>query len=122
MSIQIGVRQTRSILEGPVYRTATQVMYASGIDPNIFVFITETQEFSHVASVWDMENYLTNYHDAVAADASYYRQSACQKDYNVVVSAAEFAAYIRGRIASLATAYAAATEDFEGEGDYTFTD
>lgn len=122
MTIRIEVHQARTILEGPVYRTKTNVTYASGIDSSIFVFDTETQVFSHVASVWDMENYPTNHPDAIAADSLYYRQSSCQKDNNFAVSAAEFAVYTLGRISSLAKAYATATEDFEGEGDYTFTD
>lgn len=121
MTVQIEIHQTRTTLEGPTYRVETNVIYALGIDRNIFVFDRDTQVFSHVASVWDIENYPANYQEALTADLDYYRAAECSKDYTTAPEALEFAVYTRGRVQSLVNEYEVVTEDFEGEGDYTFT-
>lgn len=121
MSIRVEIHQKQTILEGPLYKVETEVTYAAGIDRHIFVFDVETQTFAHVARVWDMENLPSNYEDALAEDLDYYRLDACEKSYEAVTDAVEFSTYTRGRIQSLVNAYEIATETFEGESDYTFT-
>jgi len=120
MSVKIEIHQTRTVQAGPLYRTYTKVIHTVGIDQNIFVFNTETQEFSHVATTWDMENFPTSHTEAEALPTDYYRQSECTKDYTEESVASAFATYTRGRIEFLARQYAGMQEDFIGEGDYEY--
>jgi len=120
MSVKIEIHQVRSVVEGPLYRVNTSVVHAIGIDRGIFVFRMDTQEFSHVATTWDMENYPDNLAEAQATPFEFYRQTSCVKDYEDAEVATQFAAYTRSRIDWLAKQYAIMQEEFVGEGDYEY--
>ena len=121
MSVTIQVQQVRTVEEGPLYRVDTSVVYNKGIDRNVFVFNTETEEFEHVATPWDMENTPGTRQEAILGDINYYRLSAVVKDFELVTVASEFAAYTLGRLSALAREYEIVGETFEGSGTYTYT-
>ncbi len=121
MSVRIDVTQLRTVEEGPIYRVSTSVVYNTGIDRNIFVFNTETEEFEHVASPWDIENLPTTQAQAILDNCDYYRQSSVIKDWDDIEEAIEFAAYTLSRVSSLAQQYELAESAFEGSGTYSYT-
>ena len=57
---------------------------ATDASPAVFVFKTLTQEFSHYATVLDLETYPDNYEDAVADDLAFYRLAEVQRDWETV--------------------------------------
>jgi hypothetical protein len=120
MSVRIDVRQIRTTETGPLYRVTTMVTYVTGIDRNVFVYDTTTEEFSHVAAVWDIETYPTSRSAAQEAELSYYRQSTATVDYTTVAVASAAAAYTLARIDSLAQLYTTTQDDFEGSDDHTY--
>ncbi len=121
MTVRLEVKQARSVEEDDIYRVVTLVEYNQGISRNIFVYNTETEEFQHVATPWDIENLPNNRADALAEGDSYYRLTAVTRDFSTVELAQEFAAYTLGRISTLAREYNLAVTSFEGSGTYTYT-
>jgi hypothetical protein len=121
MALQLDLRQTNTIEPGPIYKVLNEITYAEDIAAEVFVFDTDTQEFSHVASVWDVMNLPVGHAAAVAAGSDQYRKDTAEVGYDSVTTAIKFAAYIQTRIQALLDAYKSATEDFEGVTDYVFT-
>jgi hypothetical protein len=120
MTVRIEIHQDRTVEAGPAYKTKTYVLYAAGISRDIFVFNTETQEFSHVATAWDIENLPNNRQSALLDDVNYYRQGEAETSFGNVGTAEESAAYIVARIEYLVNQYATLSESFEGSDNYTF--
>ena len=121
MSVRIEVNQTRSVDEGPVFKVDTHVIYASGIAREIFVFDTATQDFSHVATTYDMETYPDDYATAVAEGADFFRKDQAVVGYASEAIAVEAASYTLARISTLARQYDIFKTEFEGSSDYIFT-
>jgi hypothetical protein len=120
MTVRIEMRQTRELLEGPIYRVKNEVYYASGIEKEVFVFQVVDEEFDHVAYPYDMEETPVGKLAAATAGNNFYRASEVTRDYNTLVKALEFAIHSRGRVEYLADEYETATEGFEGEADYVY--
>lgn len=118
MSVTIDYTQVRTVEEGPKYKVDTTVTYVSGIASQIFVMNTETQEYEHVATVWDMENVVPDRDTAVLNRLNYYRASACAVEYETELAAMKFAAYTEDRIRALATDYNRYIQDFAGTFNY----
>lgn len=81
MAVSFSLRQIRSVQPGPLYRVNNSVDAATDASPAVFVFKTLTQEFSHYATVADLEAYPDNYIDAVADDLPFYRLVEVQRDW-----------------------------------------
>ena len=121
MSVRIDIEQIRSVLEGPVYRVYTAVIYNQGIDRNIFVFNTATEAFEHVATPWDLENLPTDRQDALNRGIDYNRHENVTRDGDYIDEALEYATYTLARIASLAQAYELAVDQFAGSATSSYT-
>ena len=121
MSVRLEIHQDRAVIEGPVYQVTTRVTYASGINRNIFVFNTETQDFEHVATVYDMETFPADRDEAILGLIAYYRKDVAIVGYTEETTAIDAADYTRERIGYLATQYQLAQEEFEGSEDYVYT-
>lgn len=121
MALRLELRQTNTIEPGPIYKVLNEITDAEDIAPEVFVFVTDTQEFSHVASVWDIMNLPVGHAAAVAAGSDNYRKDTAAVGYPSVDTAIRFVEYIQVRIQALLDAYKTATEDFEGITDYVFT-
>jgi dTDP-4-dehydrorhamnose reductase len=122
MAVTITVKQTQSIEEGNLFRVLDEVTSSTDIAAEVFVFTTETQAFSRVATVYDIEHILdTTYEDAVTNAAEYYRLDTVQKDYTTQAKAETFAAYTLARIRTLVGDYIEYSEGFEGVTTYIYT-
>lgn len=121
MSVRIDVEQIRSVIEGPVYRVHTTVVYNQGIDRNIFVFDTVTEEFAHVATPWDLENTPVGKQAALNDGVNYYRLSYVTRDGADIEEALDYATYTLARISSLAQAYELMADQFAGAATTSYT-
>jgi hypothetical protein len=122
MNVQIDIHQDRTVEPGPLFRVATYVVYTYGIDPNIFVFNIDTDEFSHVATVWDMVNVES---DRIIAQNNldpFYRKDSAIVDYVNQVTADAAAQYTAERVGFLAQQYDLMNSEFVGESDYSFVE
>jgi hypothetical protein len=118
MSIRIEVDQVRTIEAPEVYRVRTRVTYVVGIDPNVFVYATEENTFSHVAFPYDMETYPSTRQAALDAGLGYHRQQEAVKDYGDVTTAIDAAAYVLSRLDTLALTMVRADTEFVGEDSH----
>jgi hypothetical protein len=122
MAVSITVRQTQSVETGNLFRVLDEVTASTEIAPEVFVFTTETQAFSHVATVYDIEHIVdTTYEDAVTSGAEYYRLDTVQKDFTTQVKAEAFASYTRVRVETLVDDYTEYTAGFAGVTTYVYT-
>lgn len=121
MSVRIDLEQVKIVKTGPVYRVENSVTYARGISKKVFVHNTETGEFEHVASVYDMENYPESRTNANNNAISYYRDSVGYKEFENVQIAEDFTEYTYQRIVALIRTYEQAVESFEGTITHSIT-
>ena len=85
------------------------------------MFVTETQAFDHVATVWDMENVDDeSYAAAVEHDAAFYRLDIVTRAFHQQSHALDFATYTQERVAWLADEYETATTDFVDTTTHTY--
>lgn len=118
----ITMRQTQSLQPGNLFRVLDEITASTDISSSVFVFTTETQAFSRVATVYDVENLLyTSYAEAFAHAAEYYRLTSVQMDFEEQTKAEAFAAYTQARVRTLANDYTEYTSGFAGVTTYTYT-
>lgn len=122
MAVSITVKQTQSVETGNLFRVLDEITTSTDIAPEVFVFTTETQAFSHVATVYDIEHITdTAYEDAVTSGAEYYRLDSVEKDFETQVQAEAFASYTLARIRTLVGDYIDYTSGFESVTTYVYT-
>ena len=120
MTVHVEMRQTRTLEPSGVYRVKNEVLYATGIQREIFVFQVVDEEFSHVAYPYDMENVPVGKEAAAQAGNNFYRALEVTRDYDTLIKAMEFAVHSRDRVEFLVDIYETAIEGFEGQNDYTY--
>lgn len=119
MSIHIELHQEKTVLEGPLYEVVTTIEYIEGLDRNIFVYETETGEYSHVATVWDMAEWPASQREAQLDFKNYYRDDSATVSYPVPSVARDAAAYIQSRVQSLAAQSVVSEDAFVGSETIT---
>lgn len=121
MTTRLDLKQTRTVDEGPAYKVKNEITYASGIPSQVFVFETETQEFSNVASVWEVMNLPVGYDAAYAAGSERYRMSVAEVGYDSIDTAELFAAHVQSRVDGLLKTFVDYTDEFAGVSTYSYT-
>jgi hypothetical protein len=122
MTVSVTLVETRTVETGPLYRVKHDVTASVHIDAHVFVFSTDTETFSHVATVYDMEKITcTTLAAAQTAGDEFYRLDEVTKDWVSLDTAAEFAAYNKQRLQFLVTEYEAYTTSFAGVTTTTIT-
>ncbi len=121
MTIRLDLRQTNTVAPGPIYKVKNEIVYALGIPSEVFVFETETQEFSNVASVWEVMNLPVGYAAAFAVGAERYRTDVAEVGYSSVDTAVAFAAHVQSRVDGLLNTFETYTDGFEGSNTYSYT-
>jgi len=66
------------------YQVTHQILEATDIDPNVFVYKTATGVFDHFAVLADMEEYLTSKAAAETAGDLFYRQSVVTRTWDTI--------------------------------------
>lgn len=121
MAVSITLKQTQSIQPDNLFRVIEEVTTSTDISQYIFVFTAETQAFSHVATVYDIEHIVdTTYAAVLSSGAEYYRLAVVQKDYETQSQAEAFAAYTRVRTETLVGDYESFLDGFEGITTYVY--
>lgn len=119
MTVSIDLTQIQSVEPGPVYRSDSEVTAATGIATELFVFQTADDVFSHVASVWDVDNIPATKATAIADGADYYREDQVVRDFSGIADAQNFSDYTRARLQVVVNEYNALSVGFEGTENYT---
>jgi hypothetical protein len=87
MTVSFTLRQTTSIVTGPLYRVKNEVTAADGADTGAFVYKTSTQAYSHIATAADYETYPNSYDTAFADGDLFYRYPSVQRDWETITEA-----------------------------------
>jgi hypothetical protein len=126
MTVQITLKQINSLVDGAspglvLYRSANEIIAADGVELQLFVYLTESDAFSHVATPHDIDLYPNNKVDAQAGGFTYYRRVDVTKDLERLDLAEDFIAAIQSRVRWLANVYDRIQETFTGEQTFTYT-
>lgn len=105
--------QTCSVLGG-LYRVSSAITDATDVPEGVFVFATDSGEFSRVASVSDLMNLKPSRAEAQGAHAEYYRLPTVTRDFAALTIAREFATMVTSRLPPLVRGYTEATDNFVG--------
>jgi hypothetical protein len=97
-----------------VYRVSFEVIDVQNIPAAIFVFDAEHDEFLHVASTYDINNWPASREEALAANKIFYRRNAVVRDLSSVGSATYFDTVTRSRILVLVKSWNKNIEFFTG--------
>ena len=109
---------TRTIPTANSYRVTFEVVSASNIEPAVFVFDTEHGRFSHVAMVYDMENYPVGQALAEYNGILFYRSPYGFVEYTELSQAIYFENVTKTRLKILSDAWSRVTDVFSGTTVY----
>lgn len=113
---------TRTPPELTTYAVATTVDEAGAIPRELFVYATDTDEFSSVALVRDIESWPATKEEAVARDLDFYRAAEVTREFDVKETAAAFAADVRRRLEAVTRDYAgSAAVAFGGQQTFVYS-
>ncbi len=99
--VQYELNQVTS-LQGCLYRVKNTVLSAVNASTSVFVFMTETQAFSHYAKISDLETYPLTRSAALVSGALYYRQASVTRDWATVAEMNEDLTLTQARLSRLA--------------------
>lgn len=102
MAVSFSLRQITSVVSGPLYRVNNTVDDATDASTAVFVFKTTTEEFSHYATVADLETYPDTLAEAQADDAAFYRLATVERDWDTVEDMEADVAMTKSRVQFLA--------------------
>jgi len=111
MTVQIKACFNRVIPQDGVYRVDVDIIDVVNIDFDVLVFDAETNEFSRVASVFDMEMLPT----VASVTCPYYRGRGAKVSFNNLRDATSFETITRSRLKILAVAWNTVVEAFDGK-------
>lgn len=103
MSISFDLRQITSVQTGPLYRVNNEITAAVDATTAVFVYKTETQVFSHYATVADLETYPDSRAQALTDGALYYRLASVTRDWSTVTEMEADVAETKSRLRYLAS-------------------
>ncbi len=103
MSSKITYMQTRAFVDGGPEVTTT-VTGTEGIPEELFVFRTNDDTFSHLASISD----IMAYPSVKTAGHDYYRTGTCTRVFSTITHASEFAEIVRGHFRKISKDWDAA--------------
>jgi hypothetical protein len=125
MSVSITLSQVRSVIDqgdGRVkYRVANQIVAAANLTLALFVNDVDPDDYSHIASLYDLNAYPEDRNEAINLGLDYYRRSDATQDYDSIDDAVHFAAVVKQQLAYLAPVVAAAQGTFPSTEVTTFT-
>jgi hypothetical protein len=101
MAVSLELNQVTSVQDGPLYRVKNEVVAATNIGKEVFVFKTATKKFDHYATVADMESWPDNYDDALANGKTFYRVSVVQRDWETTIEMEADVSVTKSRLAGL---------------------
>jgi hypothetical protein len=116
----IDLTQVRSVVAS-AYRVANTITNPSGMPAEVFVFRTNDQSFSRVASPTDLSLLPSSLESAQTSNNEFYRSAVASRDFALLDEAQDFAAMIRNRLPVLVKEYNALVTLFVGTTTTTVT-
>jgi hypothetical protein len=117
---RLTVTQTRLVIPDNLFQTTTTVTESLGIQPQVFVFRTVDETYSHVATVSDMDWWPNTYAEALEDGKNFYRLAECVVSFEEVDTADEFASYTLTRLDLLTASYSTYKLEFEGSDTHVY--
>jgi hypothetical protein len=125
MSVSITLSQVRTIVDqggGSVkYRVANQITGAEGVTLALFVNDVDPDDYSRIASLYDLNAYPESRNEAINLGLDYYRRPDATQDYDSLEDALHFAAVVKQQLGYLAMTVAEAQDAFPGSETTVFT-
>jgi len=104
---------TRTPPEVTTYAVTTTIDQAGAIPRELFVFTTDSDAFSSVALLRDIESWPATKEEAVARGLDFYRGAEMTREFTIKEKAAEFATDVRRRLEAV-------NRDYAGDAGVTF--
>ena len=109
MSVSITIEVEHTVSDPteatPVYSVMCEIAATVGIDLALFVYNVTSKEFSHPATVFDMESYPVGQAEAINQGLDYYRQATVTQEFSTISDANAFDFNVRSRLQRLANDY-----------------
>lgn len=126
MSTSITLDQTTRIAKADagfdVFIVENQIVAATNVSMSLFVYKAGTQEYSHIATQYDVANYPETLAEALAQNLEYYRQSLANRQFVDVYVARDFASVVAQRLNALVQDLARIAANFNvGKQTYTYS-
>jgi len=126
MSLSITLDQTTRIAkaddDSDLYIVENLIAAATNISMSLFVFKVSTQDYSHIATQYDLANYPETLAEALAQNLEYYRLPSVNREFTDVFLAGDFARVVAQRLNALVQDTARTAANFNvGKQTYTYT-
>jgi len=121
MAATVTLYQQRSALGPDGYQVSNNITASSGIPVELFVYMTGTGDFDHVACMQDFQYPTTQAAAQVPTpNISFYRLSGCSQTFPDVATAIAWATMIKERIKGLLGVFDPAVLNFVGDDTTLF--
>lgn len=126
MSTSITLDQTTRIAQNDdgsdLYIVENQVVAATNISMSVFVYKVSTEDYSHMATQYDLANYPETLAEALTANLEFYRQPGVNREFTSVYLARDFASVINQRVNALVQDVERTATSFNvGKQTYTYS-
>lgn len=126
MSISITLDQTTRIAQADdgsdLYIVENLIAAATNISMSLFVYRVSTQDYSHIATQFDLASYPETLAEALSLNLEYYRQPATNRQFTDLYLARDFANIVTQRLNALVQDTARTAANFNvGKQSYTYT-
>lgn len=126
MSVSITLEQGTVISQdddgNDVYLVNNKITASINAPLCLFVYKASTEDYSHIATQYDIANYPETLAEALAQNLEYYRQDTANRLFTDVYLARDFASVVTQRINALAQDIARTLANFAtGTQVYTYT-
>lgn len=109
--------ETQTVPSGVRYALRAEVINASGVPPEVFVYRTIDDVFMHVAMAYDLNVYPASKASALAQQADFYRVSAAPLVYETSAASAKALRFLKARLRLLVTQWKAAQTEALGDAE-----
>lgn len=113
-TITIQAQIVRSLPLDGVFRVNVDIIDVTNIEFEVLVFTTEDSEFSHIATVFDMETYPAGQAAAAAANLTFFRDRGVEANFSTLRDATGFEQVTESRLKILAVATGTVINAFSG--------
>jgi hypothetical protein len=104
----------------PEYTSDNEVTASIGIPLQLFVFKVSDDSFSHVAMVFDLEEFPADKAQAESDGKAFYRKATAVRSFALISEALSFATHVDSRLQFLANDFPVAKDQFLGDSTTTF--
>lgn len=117
MNAWVQLQETRRELPD-AFELIVTVLDAGGIDTELFVYRLDTNEYSHLATLADLDLYPADALSASMEEKPFYRKSQVTRTFKDVAALDYFAAFVRARLTDVCDARNGSTPFAPGDTLY----